>query len=58
LTRIKNSNTPPETIEDPTSKDSCASDDKQLIEKEIKEDEEELQDDLSEEHRAYKILIE
>jgi hypothetical protein len=29
LTRIKDSNTPPETIEDPTSKDSYASDDEQ-----------------------------
>ena len=38
LTRIKDSNTPPETIEDPTSKDSYASDDEKLIEKEIEED--------------------
>jgi hypothetical protein len=49
LTRIKDSNTPPETIEDPTSEDSYASDEEQLIEKEIEEDEEELQHDLSEE---------
>jgi hypothetical protein len=58
LTRIKDSNTPPETIEDPTSEDSYASDDEQLIEKEIEEDEEELQHDLSEEQCAYESLIE
>ena len=58
LTRIKDSNTPPETIEDPTSKDSYASDDEKVIEQEIEEDEEELQHDLSEENRAYERLIE
>jgi hypothetical protein len=58
LTRIKDSNTPPETIEDPTSEDSYASDDEQLIEKEIEEDEEELQHDLSEEQMPYESLIE
>ena len=57
LTRIKHSNTPPETIDDPTSEDSDASDDEQLIEKEIEEDEEELQHDLSEEHCTYESLI-
>jgi hypothetical protein len=35
-----------------------ASDDEQLIEKEIEEDEEELQHDMSEEQHAYEILIE
>ena len=58
LTRIKDSNTPPEIIEDPTSKDSYASDDEKLIEKEIEEDEEKLQHDLSEEQHTYEILIE
>ena len=42
LTRIKHSNTPAETIEDPTYEDSYESNDEQLIEKEIEEDEEEL----------------
>ena len=58
LTRIKHSNTPPEKIEDPISEDSYASDDEQLIEKEIEEDEEELQHDLSEEQHTYESLIE
>ena len=58
MTRIKHSNTPPETIEDPTSEDSYASDDEQLIEKEIEEDEEELQHDLREEKHTYESLIE
>jgi hypothetical protein len=58
LTRIKDSNTPLETIENPTSEDSYASDDEQLIEKEIEEDEEELQHDLSEKQCTYEILIE
>jgi len=58
LTRIKHSNTPPEIIEDPTSGDSYASDNEKLIKKEIKEDEEELQHDLSEEQHAYESLIE
>jgi hypothetical protein len=58
LTRIKDSNTPPETIEDPTSIDSYTSNEKQLIKKEIEEDEEELQHDLSKEQHAYEILIE
>jgi hypothetical protein len=58
LTRIKDSNTPPETIEDPTPEDSYASDDGQLIEKGIEENEEELQHDLSEEQRTYESLIE
>jgi hypothetical protein len=57
LTRIKHSNTPPETIDDPTSEDSDASDEEQLIEKEIKEDEEELQHDLREEQHTYESLI-
>jgi hypothetical protein len=42
LTRIKDSNTHPETIEDPTYEDSYASDDEKLIEKEIEEDKEDL----------------
>jgi hypothetical protein len=58
LTRIKDSNTPPETIEDSTSEESCISDDEQSFEQEIEEDEEELQHDLSEENRAYESLIE
>ena len=58
FSRIKDSNTPPETIEDPTSEDSYVSDDEQLIEKEIEEDEEELQHDLSKEQHTYEILIE
>jgi len=48
LTRIKDSNTPPETIEDSTSEESCISDEEQSFEREIEEDEEELQHDLSE----------
>jgi hypothetical protein len=58
LTRIKDSNTPPETIEDSTSKESCISDDEQSFEQKIEEDEEELQHDLSEENRTYESLIE
>jgi hypothetical protein len=58
LTSIKDSNNPPETIEDPTSEDLYAPDDKQLIKNEIEEDEEELQHDLSEEQHAYESLIE
>jgi hypothetical protein len=58
LTRIKDSNTPLETIEDSTSEESCISDDKQSFEQEIKEDEEELQHDLSEEQHTYESLIE
>jgi hypothetical protein len=48
LTRIKHSNTPLETVDDPTSEDFDASDEEQLIENEVKEDEEKLQHDLSE----------
>ena len=58
LTRIKDSNTPLKTIEDPTSEESYASNNGQLIEKEIEEDEEELHHDLSEEQRTYESLIE
>jgi len=58
LTRIKDWNTPPETIEDSTSEESCISDDEQSYEQEIEEDEEELQHDLSEENRIYESLIE
>jgi hypothetical protein len=58
LTRIKDSNTPPEKIEYSTSEESCISNDEQSFEQEIEEDEEELQHDLSEENRAYEILIE
>ena len=58
LTRIKDLNTPPKTIEDSTSKESYASEDKQLIKQEIEEDEEELQHDLREGNRAYESLIE
>ena len=47
LTRIKDSNAPPETIKDSTYEDSSASNDEQSIEPEIEEDEEELQQDLS-----------
>ena len=42
LTRIKDSNTPLETTEDWTSKESCISDDEESFEQEIEEDEEEL----------------
>jgi hypothetical protein len=42
LTRIKDSNTPPETIEDSTSEESCIFDDEQSFKQKIKEDEEEL----------------
>jgi hypothetical protein len=54
LTRIKDSNTPPETIEDPTYEDSYISDEEQLFEKEIEEDEEELQHDLSKKNHLQK----
>jgi hypothetical protein len=58
LTRIKESNTPPRTDEDLTSEDSYAFDDEQSFEQEIEEDEEELQQDPSEEKRAYESIIE
>jgi hypothetical protein len=58
LTRIKDSNNPLETIEDPTSEYSYASDDGQLIKKGIEEDKDELQHDLSEEQHVYESLIE
>jgi hypothetical protein len=58
LTRIKDSNTPSETIEDSTSEESCISDDEKSFKQKIEEDEEELQHDLSEENRAYESLIE
>jgi hypothetical protein len=37
LTTIKDSNTPPETIEDSTSENSYASDDEQTFEQEMEE---------------------
>ena len=58
LTTIKDSNTPPATNEVSRSKDSYALDDEQTFEQEIKEDEEELQQDLSEGNRAYESYIE
>jgi hypothetical protein len=58
LTTIKDSNTPPETIECSTSEDSHASDDEQSIEQKIEEDEEELEQNLSEEKCAYESIIE
>jgi hypothetical protein len=52
LTAIKDSNTPPEAIEDSTSEKSYASDDEQTFEQEMEEGEEELQQDLSEGNHA------
>ena len=58
LTRIKCSTNPQETNEDLTSEESCISDDEQSFEQENKEEEEELQHDLSKRNRAYQSLIE
>jgi len=58
LATIKDSNTPPKTIEDSTSENSYASDDKQTFEHEMEEREEELQQDLSEGNHVYEIYIE
>ena len=58
LTTIKDSNSPPATNEDSRFEDSYALDDEQTFEQEIEEDEEELQQDLSEENRAYESIIE
>jgi hypothetical protein len=58
LITIKDSNTPPATNDDSTSEDSYALDEKQAFEQEIEEDEEELQQDLSKEKRAYESIIE
>jgi hypothetical protein len=58
LTTIKDSNTPPKTIEDSTFENSYASDEEQSFEQEIEEDEEELHQYLSEEKHAYEIIIE
>jgi hypothetical protein len=58
LATIKDSNTPPKTIEDSTSENSYASDDEQTFEHEMEEREEELQQDLSEGNHVYEIYIE
>lgn len=57
LTAIKESNTPPGTSEDLTSKDSYAFADEKTFEQEIEEDEEELQQDLSKGNRVYESYI-
>ena len=58
LTRIKESNTPPRIDEDLTSEDSYSFDEEKSFEQEIEEDEEELQQDLSEGNHAYESYIE
>ena len=49
--------TPPEANEETTYKELCTSDDEQLCEQDIEEDNEELRHDLSENY-AYKSIIE
>jgi hypothetical protein len=50
--------TPPKANKETTYKEPCTSDDEQLCEEEIEEDNAELQHDLSKTNCAYKILIE
>jgi hypothetical protein len=58
LTAAESLFTPPEANEESTYEESCIFNKEQLGEKEIEEDNEELQHDLSEEQHAYESLIE
>ena len=55
LTAVKGLNAPPEAKEEPIVEESCVSDDEQLFEQKIEEDEEGVLSELNqEEHHAYK----
>jgi hypothetical protein len=58
LTSAKSLFTPPKANEESTYEEFCIFNKEQLGEQETEEDNEELQHDLSEEQRAYEILIE
>jgi hypothetical protein len=58
LTAAESLITPPEANEETTYKEPCTSDDEQLCEKEIEEDNEELRHDLRSENYAYESIIE
>ena len=58
LTATKSLTTPPEENNELTFEESCISDDEQLFQQEIEEDEEKLQHDLNQsENHAYESLI-
>ena len=58
LTAIDGLITPPTTNDESTYEELCTSDDEQLCEKEIEEDNEELRHDLRSENYAYESIIE
>jgi hypothetical protein len=58
LTAVEGLITPPTTNDESTYKELCTSDDEQLCEQEIEEDNEELRHDLRSENYAYESIIE